>query len=208
MQQHPSSRAATDAAGHVASFGVSRRTLIASLAVLASLAQARAAAGEGDPLAVLVKLMRARLDLIVEVAKSKWNSGTSVEDLRREKDLLDAVVAAAPSHGLDPVFATTFFRAQIEAAKLVESALIAEWALAHAPAFANVPDQKTFIRPEIDRLTGQLLEALGAVRAGLKPGDAGRVAAASRQQDVMTQLAMTRALQPLLELCGAKAGSG
>ena len=206
MQQHQRSRATADAAGHVSGSGVSRRTLIAGLGILASLAHARAA--PESALGVLVNLMRARLDLIVEVAKSKWNSGTPVEDLRREQDLLDAVVAAAPSHGLDPLFATTFFRAQIEAAKLLESALIAEWALAHAPAFAAVPDQKTFIRPEIDKLTGRLLEALGAVRAGLKPGDAGRVAAASRQQDATMQLAMTRALQPLLELCGAKAGSG
>lgn len=207
MQQDERSGSAARDVGRTVRLRLSRRTLIGSIAVLALCRRATAASGEGDQLADLVRLMRARLDLIVEVSKSKWNTGTAVEDLAREKQLLDAVTAAAPSHGLDPMLATTFFRAQIEAAKLVESALIAQWTLAHAPPFTDVPDQKTFIRPQIDRLTGQLLEAVAVVRPNLKREEAERVAAASRLEDATMRLAMTRALQPLLELCGAKARS-
>ena len=101
----------------------------------------------------LVALMRQRLDLMVDVARSKWNTGSSVEDLAREKNLADQVAGLAPRYGLNPQLAATFFRAQIEAAKLVESAFIARWTLAHAKAFADAPDQRAEIRPKIDRLT-------------------------------------------------------
>ena len=71
---------------------VSRRLLLAGAAALMLTRSAAAAplAGE-DPLMTLVGLMRQRLDLIVAVARSKWNTGSSVEDLAREKSLADDV---------------------------------------------------------------------------------------------------------------------
>jgi chorismate mutase-like protein len=185
-----------------------RRALLAGVATLALSHRVHAVPTDGDPLATLIALMCERLELITEVAKSKWNTGTAVEDLAREKQLLDAVTAAAPAHGLDPELATTFFRAQIEAAKLLESAVINGWMLAHAPAFADAPDQRTFIRPKIDRLTGALLAALAAARPNLQRSEAERIAGATHLQDASMAFAMTRAVQPLLELCGVRAGAG
>ena len=186
---------------------VSRRLLLAGAGacVLARSAAAAPLVG-ADPLMTLVALMRQRLDLMVEVARSKWNTGSSVEDLAREKSLAEDVARIAPGYGLDPQLAATFFRAQIEAAKLVESALIARWTLAHTAAFAEAPDQRTVIRPKIDRLTEELLAALAAVAPALKRNDADRIVAAARSPDDVMALAMTRASQPLLELCGVKAG--
>jgi len=185
---------------------VSRRLLLAGAAALILTRSAAAAplAGE-DPLMTLVGLMRQRLDLIVAVARSKWNTGSSVEDLAREKSLADDVAGLAPRYGLNPQLAAMFFRAQIEAAKLVESALIARWTLAHAKAFADAADQRAVIRPKIDRLTEELLAALAAVAPALKRDDAERIVEAARLPDDVMALAMTRALQPLLELCGVKA---
>jgi chorismate mutase len=186
---------------------VSRRALLACAGALVLARSAAAAPLAGiDPLMTLVGLMHQRLDLIVEVARSKWNTGSSVEDLAREQSLADDVAGLAPRYGLDPQLAAKFFRAQIEAAKLVESALIARWTLTHAEAFADAADQRAALRPKIDRLTAQLLAALAAVAPALKRDDAERIVEAGRLPDEVMTLAMMRALQPLLELCGVKAG--
>jgi chorismate mutase len=186
--------------------GVSRRVLLASAGTLGLTWPTAGTPLAGmDPLMTLIGLMRQRLDLMVDVARSKWNSGSSVEDLARERSLADNVAELAPRYGLNPQIAGTFFRAQIEAAKLVESALIARWTLAHTGAFAEAADQLTAIRPKIDRLTAELLAALAAVAPVLKRDDAERIVEAGRLPDEVMTLAMTRALQPLLELCRVKA---
>jgi len=89
---------------------VSRRALLACTGalVLARSAAATPVAGI-DPLMTLVGLMRQRLDLIVEVARSKWNTGSSVEDLAREQSLADDVAALAPRYGLSPQLAAKIF---------------------------------------------------------------------------------------------------
>jgi len=185
---------------------LSRRVLLAGagVLVLARSAAATPAAGT-DSLMTLIGLMRQRLDLMVDVARSKWNTGSSVEDLAREQSLAEDVARLAPRYGLNPQLAATFFRAQIEAAKLVESALIARWTLAHTRAFAEAADQRAVIRPKIDRLTAELLAALAAVAPTLARADAERIVEAGRLPDEVMALALTRALQPLLELCGVKA---
>jgi chorismate mutase len=191
----------------MADLGVSRRVLLACAgALVVTWSTAGGPLAGMDPLMALIGLMRRRLDLMVEVARSKWNTGSSVEDLGRERSLAENVAGLAPRYGLNPQLAATFFRAQIEAAKLVESALIARWTLDHTGAFAEAADQLTVIRPKIDRLTAELLAALAAVAPTLKRDDADRIVEAGRLPDEVMALAMTRALQPLLELCGVKAG--
>jgi chorismate mutase len=186
---------------------VSRRVLLGGAGALLLVRPTAATTPTGtDALMTLLALMRERLDLMVQVARSKWNTGSSVEDLAREKSLADDVAELAPRYGLSPQLAAKFFRAQIEAAKLVESALIVRWTRAHAGTFAEAPDQRAVIRPKIDRLTEKLLAALAAVASALKRDDAERITEAARLPDEVMGLAMTRALQPLLELCGVRAG--
>jgi chorismate mutase len=184
---------------------ISRRFVLACAGALVVTGSGGPLAGM-DPLMALIGLMRQRLDLMVEVARSKWNTGSSVEDLARERSLAENVAGLAPRYGLNPQLAATFFRAQIEAAKLVESALIARWTLAHTGTFAEAADQLTGIRQKIDRLTAELLAALAAVAPTLKRDDAERIVEAGRLPDEVMALAMMRAVQPLLELCGVKAG--
>lgn len=185
--------------------GLTRRAMLGVLAALSLAGTGRAVAGDADRITTLTSLVHERLLLMVEVSRSKWNTGTPVEDVARERQLFEAVARMAPDFGLDPTLASTFFRAQIEAAKLVESALIARWTAEHAGPFADAPDQKAVIRPKIDRLTGELLKTFGALAPTLERPDADRIVAAARLPDPVMALAMTRALQPVIELCGVRA---
>jgi chorismate mutase len=118
---------------------VSRRILLGCMVASALWRDADA----DDKLAVLIGLVEERLRLMRAVAESKWNSGAPVEDGAREERVIAGIVMLAPSYGLDARQAATFFRAQIEAAKCVESALIARWAAARAAPFAAPADLQT-----------------------------------------------------------------
>ena len=55
------------------------------------------------------------------------NRGTTVEDAKREAQVVRAAVASAKEKGLSEQFISTFFGAQIEANKLIQCSLLAEW---------------------------------------------------------------------------------
>ncbi len=118
-------------------------------------------------IAGLLELIDLRLALAEDVARSKWNSGAPVEDLPRERAIIEAIGSKAPRHGLEPATAMEFFRAQIEASKLAQSALLAAWRLAKQPKFVIVPDLQRDIRPQLDRLTPALLAALARTQPAL-----------------------------------------
>jgi hypothetical protein len=62
------------------------------------------------------------------------------------------------------------FRAQIEASKTVQRALYRRWQAEGAGRFDDAPDLARTIRPELDRLTTQLLRAMAANQALLHDG--------------------------------------
>jgi chorismate mutase len=127
---------------------------------------------ESDPLGNLLGLIDQRLALADDVARSKWNSGAPVEDLAREREIVDAIGIDAVKFGLEPDFAKTFFQAQIEASKIVQNARLAEWRTAQLPKFANAPDLQRDIRPQLDRLTQAMLDALAHALPALRTRDA------------------------------------
>ncbi len=184
----------------VSAFLVSRRALLGGIVASAL----RRNANADDKLAVLIGLIGERLRLMRSVAESKWNSGAPVEDEAREERLIAGIVALAPSYGLDPRQAAAFFRAQIEAAKCVESALIARWVAARTAPFAAPADLQSVIRPQLDRLTPALLAALAAAIPELRRDGTEQIAAASQLDDPVMAVAMARAIQPLLELADAR----
>jgi len=131
-----------------------------------------------DPISNLLGLIEQRLTLADDVARSKWNSGAPVEDLAREKEIAHAIGAKAPAYGLEPALAGRFFRAQIEASKIVQNAWLTAWRAEQRPVFVNNPDLQRDIRPQLDRLTPALLAALAqAVPALRAPGGAARLQA-------------------------------
>jgi chorismate mutase len=65
----------------------------------------------------LVETSARRLSLAQEVAFSKWQTGTVIEDPPREDHVIASAVSEGKTEGLDPAIVSQFFRAQIEANK-------------------------------------------------------------------------------------------
>jgi chorismate mutase len=108
----------------------------------------------------LTSLIEERLNVMTDVAKAKWNTGSAIEDPPREQQLLADVAVQAQADRIPSGWAQHFFRLQIEAAKEVQYCLFAQWAAQRQRPFQKVPDLKTEIRPKLDRLTLELLSVL------------------------------------------------
>src|SRR6516164_5503023 len=123
---------------------------------------------ESEHLQELVELSARRLVIAKQVALAKWDNGMPVEDASREDDLIGNATKAGQSRGLDPTSVSNFFRAQIEANKLVQYSLLAEWRReGRAPDHTPVNLAST-IRAELDEVDKALiaeLEKSAATRA-------------------------------------------
>jgi chorismate mutase len=108
----------------------------------------------------LLGLIGERLEVAPEVARVKWNTGDPIEDVSRERQIIDGVARRGAEYGLDSAIAGSFFRGQIEASKTVQTALHAKWSASRQPPFAKVRDLDRDIRPMLDRLTPMMMRAL------------------------------------------------
>lgn len=136
------------------------------------------AASDAISLEPLRRLMDERLSLMPEVARYKWNTRSAIEDLPREQKIIDGLKAEAQASGVPAVWAERFFRAQIEAAKLIQREQFARWQQDGAGRFADAPDLSTVIRPRLDALTPQLMRELAAAWPALAdPAQRSRIAA-------------------------------
>lgn len=131
------------------------RKILLLLLLLWSPALAAPSKEDIDP---LLGLLQWRLELAKEVARSKWNSHAPIEDLPREKAILQALVEQAQSYGLDPKFVETFFQAQIHASKTEQRRWQERWKSENAPPFAET--DLNVIRRRLDKLTPLTLQAL------------------------------------------------
>ena len=114
--------------------------------------------------------MRKRMDVMHDVARTKWNAQRAIRDPERERVLLDEVVQRAQSHQLDGDFARAFFAAQIEAATLIQEADFQEWRTNKQPPFADAPSLAE-LRQRIDSLNTELLSALAQARPFLQTNE-------------------------------------
>jgi chorismate mutase len=122
----------------------------------------------GGQLQSLVETSASRLVIAKQVALAKWDDGTAVEDAPREAKVITGAVKDGESVGLEPASVANFFRAQIEANKLVQYSLLADWRRSgKAPAHTPINLVAT-IRPQLDQvqktLIGELKDTV-AVRA-------------------------------------------
>ncbi|MFB4280456.1 gamma subclass chorismate mutase AroQ [Nonomuraea sp. MTCD27] len=119
-------------------------------------------------LPALAEVAARRLFLADAVAAAKFGGAGPITDPVRERELLASVAATSAEIGLPPDTGVRFFRAQIEAAKLVQRGLHARWRAYPELRPRERPDLATEVRPKLDRLTPRLLELLkatGPVRA-------------------------------------------
>lgn len=138
-----------------------RLLLATSLLTLTCMSSCFAFAAEQKPSAIepLLQAISERLSIADQVALSKWDSGKAVEDPPRELQVISAAQARAAEFKLNPDDVQRLFKAQIEANKQIQNALLAQW---HAAGKA--PDTTRLslvddIRPKLDRLQTQLLQA-------------------------------------------------
>lgn len=103
----------------------------------------------------LAELSARRAALADAVAESKRASGKPVEDIARESEQLASLSAQARALGVDPATGRDFFRAQIEANKLVQYRLLAD----AAGAVHGAPDLAG-IRSQLDVINRDMLQAL------------------------------------------------
>jgi chorismate mutase len=139
-----------------------RSWLVTVVVALAALLAGTAPVSASAPsLWRLTDLAAQRVRIADQVAAAKYGTPSPIDDPVRERQIYDTVAARAPELGLDPADAVRFFRAQIEANKLVQRGLYARW----APHPSEVPVPRPGlgeIRPVIDRLNSALLTELAA----------------------------------------------
>lgn len=113
-----------------------------------------------DPVVRLTEIMAARLAVMEDVARYKWNNDLPVEDLDREAVVLEVTIARAVDAGVDPDQAAAVIEAQMAAAKAIQKKLFARWHAIDRAPFPDAPSLTEDLRPAISQLTGDLIEAL------------------------------------------------
>jgi chorismate mutase len=139
-----------------------RSGLALLLALFAALLLAAVpASASGTTLWRLTDLGAQRVRIADRVAAAKYGTPSPIDDPVREQQIYDTVAGQAPTLGLDPADAVRFFRAQIQANKVVQRGLYARWD-AHPSEVPTTRPDLGQIRPVIDRLNSGLLTELAA----------------------------------------------
>ncbi|WP_375509085.1 chorismate mutase [uncultured Caballeronia sp.] len=154
----------------------------------------------------LIELTVARLDVGRDVALTKWDTRRLVEDPDREKQVISTAASESSAAGVPEGFARNFFSDQIEANKLVQYGLMAQWhreGKAPASPRASLTDQ---IRPKLDKLQTAFIQQLASTKISRsKPECAVQIYAATsayaveRQLPALYSIALDRALA---RVCG------
>ncbi|MFI6066649.1 gamma subclass chorismate mutase AroQ [Micromonospora sp. NPDC051227] len=117
---------------------------------------------------LLTALAAERLALGDKVAAAKYGSTTPINDEAREERLLADVVARSREIGLDPLLSRRFFRAQIEANKVLQRRLYAVWSDHPELRPRCRPNLESEVRPQLDVITRQMLLRLKALESARK----------------------------------------
>lgn len=104
----------------------------------------------------LGRLINRRLSLMKDVAAYKWEHRIPIEDLQREKEVLESSIQAAESMGLNPTASSRFFEQQIELAKSVQQYWFDQWESKGFEQY-DYADLTTEIRPVLLELGDKIL---------------------------------------------------
>lgn len=163
--------------GRRSPLGETSPRLALALALCAlSLVAAQGLAAESATVDRVLELLAERLALAPEVAAAKWRANAPIEDLPRERELLN--IAAAATHSPDEVtWRRELLQAQLEASKVVQYESHRVWRAATQAPPAHARDIAADLRPALDRLTRDLLAAIDAADAALVGADRARLRA-------------------------------
>lgn len=118
----------------------------------------------------IVTASASRLELMPEVAYTKYRLNLPIEDPVREKQAESAFVDGATARGIDAELARNVIRDQMVASKMVQYDLMSRWKVSPPPV-RPYKDLAKELRPEIDQATQRLTAGLAdAVAAGI-PAD-------------------------------------
>jgi chorismate mutase len=161
------------------------------LAVTSTAGQARA--DDANPLFELVDAATQRLQTAEPVAASKWNTGGSIEDPARVKQVMAAVSRAATTRDIDPQTVRQIFTDQVNATEAIEYTRFAQWKLDPASAPGAAPDLASS-RTTIDRLNTEMVDQIARQWPVLhSPG------CAATLDDAKTAVIAARTLDPVYQ---------
>lgn len=160
-------------------------------------------------LQILVALSKERLKLASLVAENKAQMCKAVEDPEREKEILQVIVKQAEDqYGLDARFVEPFFKAQMEANKLLQYGILMD---------ANKKNKKPSpiinlnqVRVKVDELNHEILRNLKDVQKEIASGkciesvNAALDAELNQAQDFLYKAALIRAMSSLVDICQEK----
>jgi chorismate mutase len=179
--------------------------LAVSLSTLACLSMTGCATQKSPAeLDALLGVIGERLTIADPVALSKWDSGKPVEDLPREQQVIDGAGARAAEFDLEQSDVQQLFRAQIEANKLVQNALLAQW---HAAGAAPALPRRSLtgdIRPQLDILQTRLLQTYSAFVPLRKDPNCQAWLDAARQRHTTDAIHDQGLVRATLGLCAGK----
>ncbi len=121
--------------------------------------------GTADALQSLVAFSARRLAVADQVALAKWDNGGVVEDPTREAMVIGNAVEMGKAKGLQPNEVSEFFKAQIEASKIIQYSLLADWHRGRLVPEHKPIDLAFSVRPELDRLQTLLIHQLAQIES-------------------------------------------
>jgi chorismate mutase len=145
----------------------------------------------------LLGLIDARLAVMSDVARYKWNTGGAIEDAARERELLASLVRQGEALGVPARRTEVFFTAQFAAARRLQQDLFDLWRGQGREKLPPAPDLQQSIRPRLDRISADLVAALAD--ADLRR-DAARAAQGTLGTTLLSEAAGRLALEPLANL--------
>ena len=112
-----------------------------------------------------------RMALMPAVAAFKWQNKAPIADPERERVVAARAAEAARAMGLEPAGVQGFFEAQILAARETQAALHERWRAGGFQFPTPIPSLDREIRPQLDRLTVELLQAVNLAGPELERPD-------------------------------------
>lgn len=104
----------------------------------------------------IFQLINQRLNYMQDVALSKAKSHSAIEDLAREKQVLEKALVDAQQAGLQPDSIVGFFQAQMDAAKAIQYRYRADWLSTH-PENSEYRDLASEVRPKLLELDDEIV---------------------------------------------------